>query len=42
MTSIIIHGSAWDLAARVTIVTFAFALLAIVVVGCVAHIWRAK
>jgi hypothetical protein len=40
--AVIIHGSAWDLAASVTIITFAFALLAIVVIGCVRHIWRVK
>jgi hypothetical protein len=40
--TVIIHGSAWDLAASVTIIAIAVVLLAIVVVGCVTHIWRVK
>jgi hypothetical protein len=40
--TVIIHGSAWDLAASVTIIGLAVAMLSIVVVGCVRHIWRAK
>jgi hypothetical protein len=34
--------STWDLAASAAIIGLAVALLAIVIVGCVRHIWRAK